>query len=160
MRMGNDIRSVALERLDAFVGSWRMEASFQTALPAAAMSSTDAAPTAIFEWALGGRFLIQRTDVPQPAPNSLAIISVDAESNRYTQHYFDSRGVVRVYAMTFDGRTWTLLRDAPDFSPLEFSQRFTGTFSDDGTAIVGRWEMSRDGSHWDHDFDLSYSRVT
>jgi hypothetical protein len=27
---------------------------------------------------------------------------------RRNQHYFDSRGVARVYAMTFDGRDWEL----------------------------------------------------
>jgi hypothetical protein len=38
----------------------------------------------------------------------------------YIQHYFDSRGV------------GTLTREKADFSPLPFSQRYTGTFSDDG----------------------------
>jgi hypothetical protein len=37
---------------------------------------------------------------------------------------------------------------------------FTGTLSDDGSTIVARWEKSSDGSHWDHDFDLIYTRVT
>jgi hypothetical protein len=41
---------------------------------------------------------------------------------------------------------------------LEFAQRFTGAFDADGTTITGRWEISRDGSHWEHDFDLVYTR--
>jgi hypothetical protein len=41
----------------------------------------------------------------------------------------------------------------------DFSQRFTGTFSDDGDTIRGTWEKSFDGSHWVHDFDLTYRRV-
>src|SRR5918993_347618 len=49
--------------------------------------------------------------------------------------------------------------EAPDFSPLDFAQRFTGTFSDDGTTIAGRWEIAHDGSTWEHDFDLTYVRV-
>jgi hypothetical protein len=61
--------------------------------------------------------------------------------------------------MTFSDGVWTLLRESPDFSPLDFSQRFTGTFSDDGDSIIGRWEISRDGSPWERDFDLSYFRV-
>ena len=71
------------------------------------------------------------------------------------QHYFDSRGIARIYQMTFADKVWTLQRiaGAPDFS-----QRFTGTFGDDDT-IVGRWESSRDGSNWDPDFDLTYTRV-
>jgi len=49
---------------------------------------------------------------------------------------------------------WKLWRDAPGFS-----QRFTGTFSDDGRTIKGRWEKSGDGAQWDHDFDLTYTKV-
>ncbi len=39
------------------------------------------------------------------------------------------------------------------------SQRFTGTFSDDGSVITARWERSKDGSTWEHDFDQRYSKV-
>ena len=39
-----------------------------------------------------------------------------------------------------------------DFTPLEFSQRFTGTFSADGRRIDGRWESAQDGSDWELDF--------
>jgi hypothetical protein len=52
-----------------------------------------------------------------------------------------------------------LSRTKADFSPLDFSQRFTGTFDDDGRRIRGRWEICRDGSTWEHDFDLVYRRV-
>ena len=41
----------------------------------------------------------------------------------------------------------------------DFSQRFTGTFDDDHNTIVGRWEISSDGSTWNHDFDLTYTRL-
>jgi hypothetical protein len=69
------------------------------------------------------------------------------------------RGVVRRYEMTFDGREWTLLRRAPDFSPLDFHQRYVGTFSDDGDTIDGQWEASDDGTGWRKDFRLTYRRV-
>ena len=49
---------------------------------------------------------------------------------------------------------WKLWRDSPDFS-----QRFTGTFSDDGKTITGRWENLSDRSNWEHDFDLMYVKV-
>jgi hypothetical protein len=42
---------------------------------------------------------------------------------------------------------------------LDFSQRFTGTFGDDVRTIRGRWEICRDGSTWEHDFDFVYTRV-
>ena len=85
---------------------------------------------------------------------------MDPNGESYTQHYFDSRGVVRVYAMTFDGGRWTLMRSAPDFTSLDFSQWFTGTFAEDGNSINAAWETSNDGVHWEHDFDLTYTRVT
>jgi hypothetical protein len=47
-------------------------------------------------------------------------------------------------------------RDSPD----PFPQRFTGTFSDDGRTITGRWEKAEDGSNWDVDFDGTYRRVS
>lgn len=138
-------RRVALKRLDAFVGEWNMEVS--------------GTARAVFEWALDGQFLIQRSEVPhRGAPDSLAVVALDPDGEKYSQHYFDSRGVVRMYDMTLSDGVWTLLREKPDFSPLDFSQRFTGTFSDDGNTIAGLWEIRRD-STWERDFDLTYTRV-
>jgi hypothetical protein len=37
--------------------------------------------------------------------------------------------------MTLEGRVWTLLRKKPDFTPLSFSQRYVGEFSEDGSVI-------------------------
>jgi len=107
---------------------------------------------------LGGQYLVERAEIPG-APDSIAIVSVDPDKDSYTQHYFDSRGVVRVYAMTFSDGLWTLLRDSPDFTPLDFWQRFKATFSEDGNTITGAWENSADGVSWEHDFHLTYRKV-
>ncbi len=59
-----------------------------------------------------------------------------------------------------DGR-WTLLRDKPDFSPLNFTQRFHGTFSADGNTIDGRWDTSGDGGEtWELNFNVVYTCLT
>jgi hypothetical protein len=114
----------------------------------------------VFEWMTGERFLIQCWDVPVPeAPDGLAIIGFDEGRGTFLQHDFDSRGIARVYVMGLEDEVWTLWRETPDFSPLDFAQRYTGSFSDDGTTIVGRWEIAHDGSTWEHDFDLTYVRV-
>ena len=84
---------------------------------------------------------------------------VDEGAAGYVQHYFDSRGVVRLYEMDVDGSEWTLTRVAPDFSPLDFAQRWLGRFSDDGDTIEGRWETSPDGREWELDFTLTYRRA-
>jgi len=42
---------------------------------------------------------------------------------------------------------------------LDFSQRYTGTFTDNGNTIRGAWETSDDGVNWSKDFDLTHVRV-
>ena len=146
-------RADALARLDVFAGEWAVVARFSGGDAPAARST--------FEWALDRQFLIQRIQVPVPeAPDALTIVSTDPETGAYTQHYYDSRGVVRLYAMTLAGGVWTLTRESPDFTPLDFRQRFTGTFSADQNTISGAWETSpADGGEWKHDFGLTYRRV-
>ncbi len=143
-------RRRALARLDALVGAWTEQVNLP-GVPAGRMS---------FQWTLDRQFLLQRSEIPNPDfPNSVAIIALAADGVGYTLHYFDSRGVVRTYAMTLDERTWTLLRDRPDFTPLHFAQRFTGTFATGGNTIIAAWETSDDGEHWHKDFDLTYTRI-
>ncbi len=154
-------RADALARLDVFIGDWVLEASFPGDW--AAGSSAAAGGSTVrsrFEWTLDGQFLLQRTEVRIPeAPDSLTIVAVDPQTGAYKQHYYDSRGVVRLYSMSlFDG-VWTLTRESPDFTALDFRQRFTGTFSDDGNVISGAWEKDVRGSGWEHDFALIYRRA-
>jgi hypothetical protein len=152
-------RQAALERLNVFLGEWRVQASFPPAA-AAAIAGSAVVGRAVFAWILDAQFLAMQVEIPHPdAPGSSAIIGVNTDGQAYTQHYFDSRGVARAYAMTFNEGVWTLLRETPDFAPLDFSQRFTGRFSADGDTIAGRWELRTDGSRWEHDFDLTYTRL-
>ncbi|HEX5993407.1 MAG TPA: hypothetical protein VFY70_12620 [Thermomicrobiales bacterium] len=140
-------------QLERFIGEWTMRVTFPGAPPFEG-------GRVVFEWMSGERFLIQRWEVPVPeAPDGLAIIGFDAGRGTLLQHYFDSRGIARVYTMSLEDGIWTLRRDTPDFSPLEFAQRFTGRFSGDDGEIVGRWEIAHDGVTWEHDFDLTYLRV-
>ncbi len=108
-----------------------------------------------FEWVTGGHFLVQRWEVAHAdAPDGIAIIGSDVPGEAYRQHYFDSRGIARVYEMSLRDGVWKLWRESPGFS-----QRFTAAFGDDGNTITGRWEKSSDGSNWEHDFDLTYAKV-
>jgi hypothetical protein len=61
--------------------------------------------------------------------------------------------------MTLADRDWTLLRDELDFTPLDFRQRFVGTFSDDGDRIDGQWQSGNGDDGWKKDFDLHYVRI-
>jgi hypothetical protein len=136
--------------LEPFVGEWRLEASLAPGVGGKAS----------FEWALDRTFMTQRTSIPvEGAPQSLSVIALDHDEQAFTMHYFDSRGIVRLYAMTIEDGEWTLLRTQADFSPLPFHQRYVGTFATDGSRIDGRWEKSDDGADWQLDFELNYIRA-
>ncbi|MGP4022990.1 hypothetical protein [Actinomadura sp. 3N407] len=133
-----------LESLEPLIGEWRVEVP---------QFGEGSAPVSI-EWLEGRAFVRIRSEPPDPAPNSTQFVSGDDSSDVYTVLYYDSRGVSRVYQMTFEGGVWKMWRNAPGFD-----QRFTGTLSDDGRTIRAAWEKSLDNATWEHDFDLIYTKV-
>ena len=113
-----------------------------------------------FEWIGDRSFLLERWRIPIPeAPDGIAIIGWDDGRGTFLQHYFDERAVARVYEMSFAEGVWKLERTKGDFSPFDFSQRFSGTFSADGMQIDGAWEIADDHITWVKDFNLIYRRV-
>jgi hypothetical protein len=135
-----------LEPLNVLVGSWTIEAR-HPALP-----ETLVGGQAVFEWLEGNRFLLQRSRTDHPDfPDSLIVFGAD--NDELSMHYFDSRGVHRVYEVSFVDRVWRMWRNAPGFS-----QRFTGTFEDDGDTIAGLWKLSRDDTTWDDDLQVTFRR--
>jgi len=138
-----------VEGWQRFIGSWKTEGAHPM-LPGEAIRGTSS-----FEWLEGEQFLVWRSRYDHPEiPDAITIIGVTDE--QLSMHYFDQRGVYRVYAASLDQGTWHYWRDAP--AP-DLSQRFTGTFSDDGNTITGRGQLSRDGSTWEDDLQLDYHRV-
>jgi hypothetical protein len=142
----------ALDQLAPFIGEWNIEITSMSFNPD---------PSAIvrghssFDWLEGGAFLIQHSQIANPDfPRSTAVMGPDDEAGTYRMLYYDSRGVSRIYRMNFSGGILTLWRDFPGFS-----QRFQGTFSEDGRIITAYWEKSSDGSNWERDFDLTYTKV-
>ena len=124
--------------LDAFVGEWEIRTSYTEVPPGKGDVRVDA-----------------RRSVP-------AVPLGDRAAVPERPHAHDARppvllrlaGVHRVYEMSFDGTTWTLFRDHPD----PFPQRFTGTFSEDGDHIDGRWE--KQDPDWQTDFTGAYTRIS
>ncbi|HEX3514828.1 MAG TPA: hypothetical protein VHT26_12595 [Trebonia sp.] len=147
------VRPASLARLDALVGAWEMEATFGAGyFGAGSPAMTARGGRTVFDWLEGRFFLLQRFTVENPAaPSGLAVIAASGDADAFTQHYYDSRGVARVYQMTLRGSTWRIWREAPGFW-----QRYTGVISADGAAISGAWEGSADGQDWKHDFGLTY----
>jgi hypothetical protein len=158
----------ALESLGRLLGAWNTEAT-HPALPGVVVPGT-----ADIEWLEGNRFLIQRTRAEHPdfpdavsiiglmdrdrvepaqSPGAAAANTTEAPTPRLCMHYYDSRGVFRVYEAGADEGTWRLWRDAPGFS-----QRFTGTFADGGDTIIGLWQVSRDDMLWEDDLRITFRR--
>jgi hypothetical protein len=136
--------------LSALVGMWTIEAT-HPAFPSIVVRGE-----ARFEWLEGERFLLQRSKVDHPEfPDSLIVFGTEPEeSNELSMHYFDSRGVHRVYGFSFDDGIWRMWRHSPGFS-----QRFAGAFSDDGDTIDGLWKLSRDDTAWADDLRITFRRT-
>ena len=145
-------------RLEPLIGEW----SLALVMPGAERPDVlpDAGARVTFEWMGNKAFVLERWTVPIPeAPDGLAVIGWDEGRGTYLQHYFDDRGVARVYEMRFEDGVWELERTTGDFSPFDFSQRFRGTLTADGRRIDGTWEIAEDHRTWTKDFDLIYSRI-
>jgi len=137
-----------LQGLQRLVGTWAIEAT-HPGLPGAVVTGQ-----ATFEWLDEQRFLIQRSHYDHPEiPDAIAVTGII--DGKLSMHYFDPRGVHRVFAVEITPTTWRFWNDAPGFS-----QRVTHTLSDDDTAITGQAELSRDdGATWAHDLAISYRRI-
>jgi hypothetical protein len=137
---------VDLQALAPLVGAWRTEAVMPGTGQLVAGRTT-------FAWLDRGGYLVQHGSMDDPAfPVAVMVLGPDAGGERLVQHYFDSRGVARIYDVSLEGGVWPLWRDGPDFP-----QRFEGRLSSDAARIDGAWEMD-DGAGWRHDFELRYVR--
>jgi hypothetical protein len=87
-------------------------------------------------------------------PTATLIIGRDEVGEEFTILHYDSRGVSRVYRMMFDDGAWRMWQDAPGFW-----QRFSGRLSADATRSEERGRSRRTVRHWEHDFDLLYTKV-
>jgi hypothetical protein len=151
--MPDQVQNPAQAELEPFIGEWTMEIAFPGHDP------IDGGATVSFEWMPGGWFIVERWEIPLPeVPGGTAVIGWDKGRETLLQHYFDSRGVARVYEMSVEDGIWKLIRTEPDFSPLDFSQRYTGKFRADGKTIVGTWEIKHPGKDWELDFHLTYKK--
>jgi hypothetical protein len=150
-----------LQPLDRLVGRWTSEATHPT-LPGVVVSGTLTA-----EWLEGGHFLIIRTRNDHPDfPDAVSIIGfadidrvpdpndvLGEPGAQMSMHYFDSRGVTRVYDALVDAASWRLWRNAPGFA-----QTFVGEFADDGDTVLGLWRLCDDGANWRDDLRVVYRR--
>lgn len=124
----------SLKPFDLLVGEWTMVGT-HPAFPSAVQGHSS------FEWLREGALLVWHFEWERGGPPSaLSVIGHDDSVEMCSMLYSDERGVARIYQMSLEGGLWKMWRDAPGFS-----QRVTGTFSDDGKhhylswRVVARW---------------------
>ena len=139
----------ALEPLGALVGTWNTVGTHPL------VPGTTFHGRTTFDWLAGGAFLIMHSRIDEPEiPSGIAVFGSDDTIGECSMLYFDERGVSRRYETSLRDGVWRWWRNAP-----AFSQRFSGVMSADGRTIVSRGELSRDGTTWEPDLQLTYTRA-
>jgi len=82
------------------------------------------------------------------------IIGSDDSADECGCLYHDARGIRRVYRTSIVEGVWRIWRNDPGFS-----QQFIGNIATSGQAIAAEWQSSPDGSKWETDFDLTYTKA-
>jgi hypothetical protein len=138
----------SLKQFDSLVGEWTMVGT-HPALPSAVHGHSS------FEWLREGTLLVWHFDWEhdQGIPSAFSVIGHDDAVEPCSMLYTDERGVARIYQMSLADGVWKMWRESPDFS-----QRMTGTFSDDDKTITWDGELSRHGSTWEPDLSVTYTR--
>jgi len=143
-----------LDDLRPLIGAWSLEGR-HVALP-----DTVVRGHALFEWWGDRTFLIQRQTIDHPDfPDSIAVMGATRPDGGLAQHYFDSRGVYRLFDMTYERGVWTLERKAA--GPGDFDQRMRSALSADGNSILFEADRTEPGAHeFEHDLSMTFTRLT
>lgn len=102
-----------------------------------------------YERVLDGAFVLLHWTYDHPDfPDAMALLSEE----RY--HYFDVRGIVRVFDLDVDDGAWSMVRLDEDFSQ-RYAARFRGPDVTEGSG-----ERSHDGgTTWQPDFTITCRRI-
>ena len=146
-----------MHQFEPLIGEWHGEGDMPIDPPVKIIGEAKIEP-------LGEFLLFSTTGEPAAVPDTISIIGGAPEGGPQPMHYFDSRGVKRLFLMALEGSTLNIWRapgedwNGPDGPG--FNQRFIGQLSADGRTLDGRWErgMGDAGDHWELDFPLSYVR--
>ncbi len=124
-----------LKPFDRLVGSWEV--------------SGGAHGTTTYEWMDGGFFLLQHVQLDQDGytTNGIEIIGHlqpfgEELSPDIHSRYYDNMGNTLDYVYELNGDTltiWSGVKKSPAY--------YTGTFSDDGNALTGRWVYPGGGGY-------------
>ena len=146
-------KSPAVAALKALAGRWVAEIRWSAKTHKLVGGPATVRAPVSFNWIEDDCFLVQHMGGESP-PAARWIIGRDDTTGAFATLYADTRGVCRIYQMSLTHGVWRIWRDAPGFH-----QRFLGRFSPDLNTIEALWEKSADGSAWENDFDVTFTRV-
>jgi ketosteroid isomerase-like protein len=137
-------------QLDVFIGRWKVEGHNRAGAPLHPHAHVTGDES--YAWLPGGFFIEGQWNhrFADAAHAGTSILGVDAISETHVIHNFDNLGYARTYTMRARGRTWTLTGER---------ERATYVFSDDGSEMTARWEISKNGATWDPLCDLALTRT-
>ncbi|MGE5264943.1 MAG: hypothetical protein ACM3S0_16300 [Acidobacteriota bacterium] len=139
----------ALEPFSMLIGEWKTVGTHPLR-PNRTLSGR-----ASFKWIEGGAFLLWQAEIDEEGfPVGIAIFGSDDATGEYFMLYFDERKVSRKFDVAIGDHVVKWWRNAPNFS-----QRYTWTIVEDGNTIIGKGELSKDGTTWGKDLDLTYTRI-
>jgi hypothetical protein len=133
--------------LEALIGKWKTQGWTTTDPP----QRVDAVDT--YEWLPGGAVL-HRVDahMGEEKVEGAEIIGWDPDRGGYLTQYFGTDGPA-AYEATLQEEAGALV-----WMMSSKSDRFRGTFSDDGNTITGHWEAMEEGGAWRPWMDITLTR--
>lgn len=144
------IPNPALQQFASLVGEWKT-AGTHPLVPDTILHGHSS-----FKWIEGGAFLMCFSEIYEEGfPTGIAIFGSDDATGEYFMMYFDERKVSRKYEVSFQDGVLKWWRNAPGFS-----QRYSWTIIDNGNKIIGKGQLSKDGTTWEEDLNLTFSRVS
>lgn len=142
-----------LDELQPFIGEWTVEGR-HVAFPNAVIEGRS-----VFEWWGDRTYLMHHSTFDHPDfPDSISVVGATRPDGGLALHWFDTRGVHRVFDMTFANGVWSISRKA--VGPKDFDQDMRATFSADANTITSESRLREPGAHdMKPDFAVTYTRA-
>lgn len=152
----------AQQPLAALVGVWGFEGEVK---PVPAVGATDSGRvvyTHVNEMTNGGFFLETRRTGSGPSGEveELFVYGWDAAERVYRQDGYNSRGQIRQFTGTLDGRVWRFTGTNLSAAGRTTQERFIVTYSPDMMSATVRSEHSANGVDWFERLTGTYTRVS
>ena len=143
------IPNPALQPFAVLVGEWKTFGTHPL------VPNTELQGYSSFKWIEGGAFLMWYSEIDkEDFPTGIAIFGSDDATREYFMMYFDERKVSRKYEVSIQGNIIKWWRNAPGFS-----QRYSWTIADNGNTIISKGQLSKNGTAWEKDLELTFTRT-